>query len=228
MNLPRLTLALAGLLFSACAWAGAFSITPVRIEMQPGRRAASLEVENTGADPAQIQVERYAWQQTVDGEDQLQSTEEFIATPPIFSLAPGQKQIVRVLILAPPEPQREVAYRLILQETPLVEPAPNSVAVALRISLPVFITPASAQPDLDWRLVTDGSTTQLEVANRGTAHAFVSDLRADGRELKQVQGYVLGGRQRRWTIDAPVERLNYTIRDRGERSATVTRGARAP
>jgi len=209
----RSFLALAACLFSAATSAGSFNIAPIRIELPAARRAASLEIQNTGDAPAQLQVERFLWKRDNGGNDDLEATEAFVVTPPIFTLQPGQRQIVRVLMQVPPDPRRETAYRLILQETPLGDPAPNTVATLLRLSLPVFVTPPGAKPDLAWRLVRDGGAVQLEAENRGQAHAFVSQVRTpDGAPLK-VDGYLLAGEQRRWPIDGAPQRLQVTLRD---------------
>lgn len=217
---PR-SLAFAAWFLCAAATAGSFSITPVRIDIPVTRRAASIEVENTGPQAAQLQAERYRWRRDNGGDDELEPSEEFVVSPPIFSLAPGQRQIVRVLLMAPPDPTRETAFRLILQETPLGEPPPNTVATVLRISLPVFITPSGARPDLDWSIRREAGGMKLEVENRGGAHAFITSVKMlDGRNLK-ADGYLLAGERRSWPIEAPLERIIVTQRDGGAATVAV-------
>jgi len=198
----RTILALAALLCSAATSAGSFNIAPIRIELPAARRAASIEVQNTGDAAAQLQVERFLWKRDNGGDDDLEATEAFVVTPPIFTLQPGQRQIVRVLMQVPPDPRREGTYRVVLQETPLGDPPPNTVATLLRISLPLFVTVPTAKAELAWRLVRDGGALQLEADNRGGAHAFISQVRTpEGAPLK-VDGYLLPGEQRRWPIDS--------------------------
>jgi fimbrial chaperone protein len=212
----RTFLALAACLFSAASGAGSFNVAPVRLEVQAARRAASLEVQNTGDAPAQLQVERFLWKGDLNGDDALEPTEAFVVTPPIFTLQPGQRQIVRVLLLNPADPRRESTYRLILQETPLGDPPPNTVTTLLRISLPLFVTPPGAKPDIAWQLVRDGGSLQLEAENRGNAHAFISQVRTpEGAPLK-VDGYLLPGERRRWPVDGAPQRLAVTLREGSE------------
>ena len=212
----RTFLALAACLFSAATSAGSFNIAPIRIELPAARRAASIEVQNTGDAAAQLQVERFLWKRDNGGEDDLEATDAFVVTPPIFTLQPGQRQIVRVLMQVPPDPRREGTYRLVLQETPLGDPPPNTVATLLRISLPLFVTPPGAKPDLAWRLVRDGGALHLEADNRGSAHAFIAQVRTtEGAPLK-VDGYLLPGEQRRWPVDGAPARLQVTLRDGSE------------
>jgi len=215
-------LGLAGaLLFGSLAHAGAFTITPVRVDISFGRRAASIEVHNTGQQGAQLQAERYRWKSDTGGDDELEPTEDFVVTPPIFTLEPGQRQIVRVLMQVPADPVREMAYRLILQETPLGDPQANTVATVLRISLPVFVTPARARPELVWSLRREAGSLYLDVDNVGQAHTSITTLRTlDGQSLK-AGVYVLAGERRSWPIDAPVERVLLKLRDADESSAVV-------
>lgn len=214
-------IALAALLASATAIAGSFSITPVRIDIAAGRRAASLEVENTGGASAQIQAERYRWKRDNGGDDDLEATEEFMVSPPIFSLAPGQKQIVRVLLLAPSDPVNETAYRLILQEVAQGDPPPNTIATVLRISMPVFVTPKGAAPDVVWSLARDGGALHLVAENRGRAHAFINSVRTERGDALKVDGYLLPGEKRQWPLDAPLTRIVVALRDRPESTVSL-------
>ncbi len=87
-----------------------------------------------------------AWAQK-DGKDQLTPTRELIATPPIFNLKAGTTQLIRIGMLRKVDLEKELIYRLILEEIP-PPPAPDfkGLQVALRIGLPVFIKPdTSAQ-----------------------------------------------------------------------------------
>ncbi len=209
------------LVTSAPAHAGAFTITPVRVDISFGRRAASIEVHNTGQQGAQLQAERYRWKGDTGGDDELEPTEDFVVTPPIFSIEPGQRQIVRVLMQAPADQQRETAYRLILQETPLGDPAANTVATVLRISLPVFVTPPRARAELVWSLRREAGGLFLDVDNVGQAHETITSLRTpDGRTL-QAGVYVLAGGHRSWPLDAPIDRVLVKLRDADESSAAV-------
>ncbi len=219
--LLRLLALASALLFGSLAHAGAFTITPVRVDITAGRRAASIEVHNTGLASSQLQAERYRWKSDTGGDDELEATEDFVVTPPIFTLEPGQRQIVRVLMQAPADPLREMSYRLILQETPLGDPPPNTVATVLRISLPVFVTPPRAQPELVWSLRRDGARYFLDVDNIGQAHTSITALRTpDGRELK-AGVYVLAGDRKSWPLDAPVDRVLLKLSDAEESSAVV-------
>lgn len=214
---------LAGLV-STAVQAGSFTVSPVRIEIAMPRKAAAVEVENNGDRPAQIQVERFQWQRDNGADDELLPTEDYIVTPPIVSLQPGQRQILRVMFLKPLDPRREATYRLILQETPLNDPPPNTIATVLRLSLPVFVTPAGAKSELVWSQQWRDGKPALAAENRGTAHAFIVGVKTpEGGKLPPT-GYILPGETRSWFLESVApERLVVQLRDGTEASAAVSR-----
>jgi fimbrial chaperone protein len=218
----RCAAVLAAWLLASSAHAGSFSVAPVRIDMKMPRRAAAVEVQNTGEAAAQLQVERFRWLADRGGEDQLEATEDIVVTPPIFTLAPGQKQIVRVLLFGDIDPAREASYRLIFQETALNDPPPNTVQALLRISMPVFVSPPNAKSSLAWTVAREADQWWLTAENIGNAHAQITALRtASGQELK-ASGYLLPGERRRFAVDRPVDKVLVTLRDEAEQAAAVS------
>lgn len=220
----RSFLGLALLLIAQAAWAGSFTVSPVRIELTQPRKSAAIELENGSDQPTQIQVERYRWLRGEGGETGLEPTADFIVTPPILTLQPGQRQILRVLFLKPVDPRREASYRLILQETPLNDPPPNTVATVLRLSLPLLLTPPGAASELHWSSAAGPEGVRLRVENRGAAHAFIARVGAPDGSALPVTGYVLAGETREWKLDAAApESLVVRLRDGVDQAAAVQR-----
>jgi fimbrial chaperone protein len=218
----RFAATLAALFALSDALAGSFSVAPVRLDVRMPRRAVSFEVQNTGDRPAQIQVERYRWVADNGGDDQLEPTEDVIATPPIFTLSPGQKQIVRVLVFGAQDPAREGTYRVILQETPLNDPPPNAVRALLRISMPLFITPQGAKPDIVWTAGRDGERWSLTMENVGNAHAQITAARTGaGESVDRARGYLLPGEKRRVTVDSAPDTVSVKLNDQLEQTFPV-------
>lgn len=195
------------LLASAVAVAGSFSVSPVRVTITPDRRVVALKVHNTGSEPASVQAELMDWTQR-NGEDEFTPSREVLVTPPIFTLPPGEAQVIRVGLRRPPDPERELSYRLFLQELP--PPIPENfqgLQVVTRMSLPVFVAPASAEaaPQLRWH-VHRGAGGELLVSarNTGNGHAQVTQLRlqpGDGRQYGEGDNaYVLPGAEHAWSI----------------------------
>jgi fimbrial chaperone protein len=194
----------------ANAAAGSFSVNPVRVTLTANRPVASLVVHNNGAEPTVVQLETVSWAQR-GGQDVYEATREILATPPIFTLPPGGSQVVRVGMRRGADPQRELTYRLFLQEVP---PAPlpddKGLRVVLRVGLPVFVPPiAPAAPALRWHArARDGALT-FGVVNEGNAHIQVarSRLLVGGSSqvlaTQDLAAYVLPGQSREWVIKVP-------------------------
>jgi len=123
------------------AVAGSFNVSPVRVELSAADRTQALTVRNEGGEPSVVQVQILAWSQD-SGQDILQPTTDLLVSPPVFTVQPGQSQLVRIALRTTPDAARQLSYRAILQEVPGPSRAGGpSLQVALKISLPVFVEP---------------------------------------------------------------------------------------
>lgn len=224
-----LPLLLAG---AGSAGAGSFSVTPVRVEFDHDRRTAVMTLHNAEAVPLTLQASLVDWSQA-DGDDRYVATHDLLATPPVFTIAAGGEQIVRIALRREADPDREVSYRIFFEQ--VMEQASrefNGLNIALRIGVPIFLAPrAGAHGDLAWELhrQRDGQL-QIDVVNHGTGHVQVTDFDADlGAEAGSVHvgvaRYVLPGSRMSWTVAAPRQAGNATkarlhgFSDRGEFTA---------
>lgn len=211
-----LALAALALLLSVAEGAGAgnFSVSPVRAELSIQQRVAALRVHNGGSEPVAIQAEAMAWQQR-DNEDVLTPSREVLVTPPIFTIPPGETQTLRIGLRRSPDPNQQLSYRLLLHELP--PPLPEGfqgLRMAMRMSLPVFVTPAAgaASPELAWRAsLTDAGDVRLSARNHGTGHAQITTLtlgRDNGQQIgQQGNHYLLPGSERHWTVPVGADPL---------------------
>jgi fimbrial chaperone protein len=192
------------------AHAGSFSVNPVRVTLSAKQPVAAITVRNAASEPTVVQLEVHAWSQE-QGQDVLVPTSDVLATPPIFTVPPGKTQILRVGLRRPSAAAGETTYRLILREVPEAMRT-QGVKVALRISMPVFVVPATpVAPALEWKTTrTADGQIRVQVTNTGTAHAQVSKIElalADGGKAigtRTMADYVLPGTTRSWTL-APSE-----------------------
>ncbi|MCU0805628.1 MAG: molecular chaperone [Burkholderiales bacterium] len=211
----------AGLLVVAAvpAWSGSFSISPVRVELSPQEATAAVTVTNTGDEPASIQLRVFTWRQE-GNEDRLDPTRDLIATPPLFTIPPGESQIVRLGLRRPPQSTAEVPFRAIFEEIP-GPPRPQSapgLRINLRISVPVFYSPREElKSALAWRLSRSAPGKMvLTVKNSGDASAQIGELAlARAGEAKPFVeqknfAYVLPGAERSFTLDMPAAEPNNT------------------
>ena len=165
-----------------------------------------MSLENTGDAPVLVQAEVLAWSQA-DGKEVLTPSQDLVVSPPIFKVAPGASQIVRIGLLNRTDSAREVTYRLFLQEVPgPPRPGEQGVNVALRLGLPVFILPkGGAAPQLAWEARPEGGNIRLTLANSGNGHTQAVDCklyREDGTLIAEqaLGAYVLAGQTRSWII----------------------------
>jgi fimbrial chaperone protein len=182
------------------AWAGVFSVTPVRVYMTPKDRAVAITLNNDGDTPIVLQADIYKWDQRENGEDEMVLTEDLLLAPPIIRLAPGAHQVVRLAMLRPRDPYWQMTYRMILREVPEAAPPSNRIAVpvALALNMPVFITPSGAKRDVKCGInMDDEKSVTVFCKNAGTAYAQIRELtvKRDGKELARFEGgtYILPG-----------------------------------
>ncbi len=196
---------------------GAVLIWPVHPVIEADRRAGALWLENPGKTPVALQVRIYAWAQR-EGRNLYAEQGDVVATPPVVTIAPGAKQLVRLTRLGAPPPRYETAYRIIVDEipAPAAAAAPPGAAIAFRMrySLPLFVRGAGsaaaaggdpATPRLVWRRVVQGGEAFAEIRNAGERHARLTDVAiANGARrvplAEGLLGYVLAGETMRWPL----------------------------
>lgn len=187
----------------APALAGSLQVDPIRLEINAGRRTATVRVTNQEQSPVAIRAYALTWTQ-VDGEDRYEETTAVIVSPPIFTIPAGATQLIRVGLRNPSGDPR--AFRLMVEEVPQASPG-GGVQVALRLNLPLFVSiePGSAA-ELVWSASrgADGRWT-LEASNRGRNYVRVDPAAAaaaTGVDLgaNVNLGVVLPGSRRRWEV----------------------------
>lgn len=204
-----LLIACAAVFGAPLAIAGSFDVNPIRVDLTPQMRSAAVTVRNSGDDPVVVQISVQAWSQS-GGKDVLTDTKDVIVSPPIATIPAGQAQIVRIGMRRAPDAQRELSYRMFLQEVPPPpRPGFQGLVVALRIGLPIFVQPrqGTGKAALVWNLDTSSpDTLKLKVDNKGTAHIQISTIelfRGSGNDaVADFSGlaYVLSGQTRDWDL----------------------------
>jgi fimbrial chaperone protein len=200
---------LGALLASPGAGAGTFTISPLRVDFSATMGTAALTVRNEEAAPVVVQAEGFSWSQP-EGEDALEATRDLLVSPAVFTLPPGGSQLIRVALRRAPDATRELSYRMVLQEVPqAASPDFTGLQVALRLSIPVFVSPlAASAPVLGWSTHRDDDgSIRLTALNTGSAHVRIQRFALKGMDGKTALyeqpglAYVLPGASRQWTID---------------------------
>lgn len=186
------------------AQAQTLAVQPVNVLLAPGQRTATLTVTDEGTESTSIQVRVFDWNQE-NGKDTLVPSSAVVVSPPIATIGPANKQIVRLILRKPPQ-GHEDTYRILLDQIPPPS-APGVVHIVLRLSIPVFAEPdIRALPRDQFRIERSGDQLYLVGINDGLRHDLIRDIvlsthdgqkwKADPNELP----YVLAGATRRWPI----------------------------
>jgi len=197
---------------------GATGIWPVIIDM-PSDGRAIVTVRNDHAREVLYQVNVMNWH-VVNGEDRYEPTQDFIASPPLFMLAPHASKVVRIGFRSSVIQPKERAYRLVLAEVPHsgdVPAASSVVSFAVQYLLPVFVAssdPAS-QPSLTWSLRTEGDVLVARATNTGarrialnTVGLSIGTEAASAPEFISYQRVtVLAKSWREWRFTLPVDKI---------------------
>ena len=134
---------------------------------------------SNGRSPTRSRV--VAWSQA-DGKPEVYApTEAILAVPPLFTLAPGEEQLVRVGMMEDADAGAERTYRVFITEiaSPQDTDSPGSgVAMRLQIGVPVFVAP-KAMPFSTFDLVESNTIDGklfLKFRNGGNTHVKVSEV----------------------------------------------------
>jgi len=198
-------IAVVGTLALGSAEAGTLKVSPIKVFLPADGNSEVIRVKNPDQAPALVQVQAVEWVEAEDL-DTAKRAEEILAVPPIFEMGPNSEQVIRLAHRKGYGAAMEKAYRLLITEVPeSVEP--GGVAFAVRLNMPLFVTPLDAAPEPQWRYqVKPSGEAELILANHGNAHLMVKsfELRSAGRSTPLFQteqfAYALAGEEQRWSL----------------------------
>lgn len=158
------------LIFSSIEIAhSAIRVAPVIINMAAKGRS-KITLTNTNKQDVTYSLRAFEWKQ-VNGLDKLDRAKDFIITPPIITLKPGERREVRIGLNQPNKEPIEKTYRLEIQEIPRNDEQQTSsgARTILRVLLPVFIAPANreARADTTWSVKRDKDEIVVRAENKG-------------------------------------------------------------
>jgi len=206
----RVSVWLMALSLGPAATAGSLHVKPTTVILPPGQAAATVTVTNTGDAPLNAQIRVFEWTQS-ENKDDLNPTQALVASPPAATLAPSASQVIRLVRVDKSKVAHEESYRLLADE--IIDPATAptvGVAIRMRYSIPVFVTPANAKPaKVTVTAQLAGHSLTLNADNKGGTHAQAANVSveySDGTStpvVKGLLGYVLPGKTMLWTLDLP-------------------------
>lgn len=193
--------------FTLKAYASGLQVAPVNLELIDGKKSGEIWLSNSGNNVIHAQVRIYKWEQK-NFENSLNLTKEVVVSPPILQIPPQKKQLVRVIYNGNNNSNKELAFRLLVDEIPNLKSDTGGLNFLLSYSIPVFIQPKSfiKSEKLSFKLIKLDKKTYLEVTNEGTIRAQLADVnyvKNDGKLeviFNGLLGYVLPNATMHWLI----------------------------
>lgn len=205
-SLPVLGFSL-GLLLSVASPSSAFKLEPISHVFAPSgpRATQSYEVRNTTNDLVAIEVSTAKREMDLQGKEMLTPAgDDFMIYPPQILLKPGESQTVRVTWLGDPQPDQELAYRLIAAQLPVdldpkkddkdMQLANVKVKLAMRYEGSLYIRPTAATADVVIEQIMpkmDGDRKMLAITfhNQGTSRAILNEAQVRLTSNSQSQTF---------------------------------------
>jgi len=168
-------------LIAATAASAQFSVDRTQVRLSGRAQSAIIKLTNDSTRPIQFDVKIFTWDQDANGQEQLVATTDAIAAPGSLSLGPKESQSIRVGTTAALGAM-EKTYRVIIEELPAPRQATGAtVAMRMRLSLPVFLTPTKGEAKLELAVPTMVAGVPTIVArNTGTVHLQVDSANFRG------------------------------------------------
>ncbi|CNC14847.1 putative chaperone protein [Yersinia frederiksenii] len=197
-------------------------IWPIDPVINSHEKATALWLENRDSQPVYMQVRVLGWQQK-EGQEDYSSQTAVLASPPVATILPGKRQLVRLIKNTQVPAGQEQAFRVLIDEIPRKDPNDDAPTPALnmglkfqmRYSVPLFIygeglksedanNPTTFFPlNLSYKLVSDGSKQWLAIRNQGQTHARISRVSLQHNDINSgLMGYVLPGSEMRFQVPA--------------------------
>lgn len=217
-------------LWSFSVRAADVTLMPVTVKLDRANDRATVQVMNNGQEPVLMQAEAIAWNR-VGGIDIDAPTNDLIVNPPVFTVQPGQTQVLRLGLRRMQPLEQESTYRIVLREVPMPRPSDvmnvaGSVRVLVALRVPVYVAPAQVQRSEKWQVSRAPNGELLaQVSNTGNVHLKVSELRLQGEggtalaslAQKGSQSVIFPGEQRTFRLPAAAQATQVLVQtDEGQ------------
>ena len=221
------------IILSGISPALAFKLEPISRVFEPAGAGAtqSYEVINDSAEQIAVELSMAERKISLEGQETTESADDdFLVYPSQIVLPPQGVQSVRVTWLGNPNPEKELAYRIIAEQLPInlnnpeesqAETTSGAVKVMFRYIGSVYIRPKNAESKVVLNGITHEKGTDgndrlvITFDNQGTRRAVLSELNlnltSQGSQLtlkpEQLEGVnngvILAGNQRRFSMPWP-------------------------
>ncbi|MDO9353088.1 MAG: fimbria/pilus periplasmic chaperone, partial [Solirubrobacteraceae bacterium] len=137
------------------ASASDIGVTPVAVHLDKSNDRATVSVVNSGSDPVIMQVEAVEWKAGAPA-DRDTPTADMVINPSVFTVQPGQSQLVRVGLRRAAQADHEGTYRIVMREVPAA-PRPGEVRISgqvrvlMALRVPIYVAPQNVVRESRWQ-----------------------------------------------------------------------------
>ena len=184
----------------------ALVISPVLIELKKSAPVASLSIENNSNEIISFQTNIFSWDQEGD-RDIYKESDMIFVVPAISSIQPNSLQIFRITLTRPIGRDKELAFRLLLEDITddIKQANGNILKFRLNHNLPLFVLPSMSINSLIWSSCeAESSKGCMRLDNKGNKRLRISNITLQGKDWKkdlEGSGTVLSGAWKKWTYE---------------------------
>jgi fimbrial chaperone protein len=189
-----------------------FSINPIRIFFEGGKKTDMLTVKNESAKKVALQISAVAWTQDEKADNVYLPTEDILFFPKLVEIPPGEEKIIRIGTRVS-RGDTEKTYRLFLEEiSDNNKMETTSVRMLMKVGVPVFISPLkSAASAVIGKMELSKGSLRVNVKNEGNIHFIMKSMKLEGRDdsgkeiytAEQAGGYLHHGKTKDFTFGIP-------------------------
>lgn len=189
-----------------------FSINPIRIFFDDGKKTDILTIKNESQDRVALQVNAFTWTQD-DKEDNVYTpTEDILFFPKLLEINPAEEKIIRIGTRISRD-ETEKTYRLFIEEIPdNGQTETTAVKIIMRVGVPIFISPlkTTASGVIEKTQMKDG-ILRMDVRNEGNIHFVIKSMKVEGKDesgkevfyTEKAGGYLHHGKSKGFVFDLP-------------------------
>lgn len=199
-------------------------IWPTNLHLNGQEKSIALWVENQGKTMQVLQARVYIWEHK-QGEDNLVAQSNFMISPPMAKVAPGKKQLFRIVNRAGVPANKMHSYRVIIDEVPQkvnMNASDNTeitqgVQFQFRYSIPLFVygkglsndmrqklEPTDVANKLTWVVSNQLGKNSVKITNNSDYYVNISQLTFSKDRKSDIGGYLLPGQSREWVLPGEV------------------------
>lgn len=170
------------------------NVAPVVLTLRPHENFVKVELTNTLPHKRHYHASLKSWSQ-VNGKEVYKDVSNWVISPPIFSIEPLGKQLIRLAPSTKITAETETSFRLFLTEIPDHNNLQNGqIKMILNISLPVFIESSSSTKHVP-KINIKGS--QVTIHNPNNHHIALGHITSNNSNIP-IFGYVLAGQTKKF------------------------------